>query len=189
MEIVHYLQAHHFQYFVYIFFALGMLVEGLLFALTVMFFITTGVVEPLPAVLSVLLGAMLEQWLFYYAGTRLNNFPRITNWVNRVAARFDEHIQRRILHTLLISKFIYGVHRAILIRSGMLNVPRREFFKASIISASFWLLAIGVSGYFFSSYFLKYARYWSLIDLLPFILIFIFLLAERLAGKYLRRWL
>lgn len=189
MDIVNYLQAHHLYFLVYVFFTLGMLVEGLLFALTVMFLITTGAVEPVPAIISVAVGAMLEQWLLYYTGSRLNNFPRLTNWVNRVAERFDEHIKKRTLHTLLISKFIYGVHRAILIRSGMLKLPAKQFFKASVVSTLFWLLVVAASSYYFSAYLLRFSKYWSVLDFLPFGLIVVFLLAERLAGKYLKRWL
>lgn len=189
MDVVNYLQTHHLYFLVYVFFALGMLAEGLLFALTVMFLINIGAVEPLPALISVGVGAMLEQSLFYHLGTRLTNFPRITNWVNRVAQKFDKHIQNRTFHTLLISKFVYGFHRAILIRSGMLKLPVGNFFKASLISTSCWLLIIGALSYYFSAYLIKFAKYSSWVDALPFILIAVFLLIERLAGKYLKRWL
>lgn len=189
MDVVNYLQTHDFYILVYVFFTLGMLAEGLLFALTVMFFINIGVVEPLPALLSVGVGAMLEQWLFYHVGTRLTNFPRITNWVNQVAQKFDKHIQNRTLHTLLISKFVYCFHRAILIRSGMLKLPRAQFFKASVISTSLWLLVIGALSYYFSVYLIKFAKYSNLVDALPFILIAVFLVIERVAGKYFKRWL
>lgn len=190
MEIVQYLQAHSLFFLVYVFFAWGMLVEGLLFALTVMFLVTTNVVEVWPAMISVAVGAMLEQWLLYHTGTRLNGYPRITGWVNRIAQRFDDHIKQRTLRTLIISKFIYGIHRAILIRSGMLQLPRARFLKASLVSTAFWLLVIGVFSYYFSGSLLKltkYTNWW--VNILPIILIAVFLLAEKLVGKYLRRWL
>lgn len=189
MDIVNFLQSHHLFPLVYVFFTLGMLVEGLLFALAVMFLITTKAVDPLPAIVSVAIGAMLEQWLLYHTGARLTNFPRITKWVNKVAERFDEHITQHTLRTLMVSKFIYGVHRAILIRSGMLKIPRQQFFKASLVSTTFWLAVIGFASYYFSSYLLRFSKYWSFFDLLPFGLIIVFLLLERLAGRFLKRWL
>jgi membrane protein DedA with SNARE-associated domain len=189
VDIVNYLQAHNLYFLVYVFFTLGMLVEGLLFALTVMFLIITGIVQPVPAIASIAIGAMLEQGLFYYVGTRLTNFPRISKWANRIAQRFDNHITKRTVHTLLISKFVYGVHRAILMRSGMLRIPRKQFFRASFLSTVFWLIIIGGLSYFFSAYLVKFAKYYTYVDLLPFALVIGFLLLERLAGRFLKRWL
>ncbi len=189
MEIFNYLLAHNLDILVYTFFVLGMLVEGLLFALTVIFLISVGSVPAVPSLLCVLFGAMLEQWLLYYTGKRLANFPRVSLWVNKIAGRFDKHIENRTTHVFVISKFIYGVHRAILIRTGMLNLPMKQFVRASIISVVFWLAVIGLLSYSFSEYLFKFIHYSRFVDVLPFVMIIFFLLVERVAGKYLQRWL
>jgi hypothetical protein len=56
MEIFNYLLAHNLDVLVYTFFVLGMLVEGLLFALTVIFLISVGSVPAIPSLLCVLFG-------------------------------------------------------------------------------------------------------------------------------------
>lgn len=189
MDIVIFLQNHNLFFLVYLFISLGMLVEGLLFALTVMFLISVGIVSPLPAVLSVAIGAVLEQWLLYYVGTRLKNFSKLSVYVNKIAGKLDEHIQKRALHTFLISKFVYGVHKAILIRSGMLRISLNNFWKASLVSTLFWLLVICAFSYYFSAYLVKFAKFSGWVNALPFILIVFFLLLEKFLGKYLKRWL
>lgn len=189
MEVVFFLQNHNLFFLVYIFFAFGMLVEGLLFALTVMFLISVGAVSPLPAVLSVAIGAVMEQWLLYYVGTKLNGYSKLSVWVNKIAGRLDEHIQKRALHTFLISKFVYGVHKAILIRSGMLKISLKNFWKASLVSTLFWLLVICAFSYYFSAYLVKFTKYSGWVNALPFLLIILFLLLEKILGKYLKKWL
>jgi membrane protein DedA with SNARE-associated domain len=151
------------------------------------FLITQGVLQPVVSVILIVLGAIGEQLLWFWVGLKLGENHFISKWGHKLSHRFDPHLVHRTFHSLAISKFIYGFHRAVLIRSGMLKIGLKKFVKASIPATLIWLSIIGTLGFIFSAslgvlkYYLKYG------ELVLLLIILIFFVADYFVSKRLAK--
>ncbi|MBI2120423.1 MAG: VTT domain-containing protein [Parcubacteria group bacterium] len=123
--------------------------------------------------------------LWYFVGRNyITSFPRVTRWVDRFAKPFDRHLADRPTRTLLLTKFVYGAHHAVLIRAGMFQMDFKKFIKSDIISIVVWIAVVGGLGYFSSmslAYEKKYLRYAEIALLLALVLFFV---AEHYIKKF-----
>lgn len=138
----------------------GLLIEGELVLFTAAFLTQQGAFDLGDMFIVVLGGVFAGDLLWYFVGARLNGTHHF--WqerINRFAKPFDRHILTSPLRTIFISKFTYGLHRAILVRSGMLGIAPRDFIKADAASVLIWIGIIGGLGYGASASFLILKHY------------------------------
>lgn len=133
----------------YFFVFLGMILEGDMVLFTVSFLAFTGLLNWILVLFTVLSGIWIGDLFWYWIGTHLkgsNNF--LARWVHRITTPFDQHIAKRPFKTILISKFAYGIHHAILIRAGALGIPVKKYIRIEIVSSLLWITIIGGLAYF-----------------------------------------
>lgn len=149
--------------------------DGSLFAIA--FLTAEGFFDAGDMLIVVFLSVIFGDTLWYFVGRNyIASFPRVTAWINRFAKPFDQHLSERPTRTLLLTKFVYGAHHAVLIRAGMSKMDFRKFIKSDLISIVVWVAVIGGLGYFSSislSYEKKYLRYAEISLLIALILFFI----------------
>src|SRR6185295_15277237 len=113
---------------------LAMIFEGDVFLFTAAFLTRAGFFDPLTMIVSIITGSLTGDLFWYWIGLKLNGSTRFTAWAKKVALPFDDHLISRPFRTIFLSKFIYGVHHAILIRAGMLNIGLAKYLKIDLIS-------------------------------------------------------
>lgn len=181
------LQSVHIGFWAYAILFLGMLLEGTLFLLTASFLIAQGVLNPLLAVPILLAGSFLEEIIWFYIGGHLNRWQWFATRVDKLVQRFDRHILDNTFRTFNLSKYIYGIHRPIIARSGMLKMPFKKFVKAAWLSSVIWLVVIGALGFIFSASFDAVKKYVSYAELIPLLALLVFYLLERLVSSRLKK--
>lgn len=126
----------------------------------------------------VFFGVLIGDTLWYLLGVWFTgSIPVVNAWVTRLARPFDHRLHKRSVRTIFISKFMYGLHRSILIRAGSAGVPLKTFIKADLLAATLWILIIGGLGYLSSaslSLFKHYIRFTEVAILLALIIFLAF---------------
>lgn len=166
---------------------LATFVEATVTLFAVAFLITAGAVPALPGVAVVLGGCFVEDLLWFWVGLHVRRLPTVSRWVDRITGQFDAHFNGRLFRTLLISKFIYGAHRAVVARAGMLAVPLSRYARAAFLAMAIWFavilgLAFGVSVSYQAMK--DYVRYAELIILGVVVAVFV---VEYVFSKYFRK--
>jgi membrane protein DedA with SNARE-associated domain len=139
------------QSYSYIVLFLGMFIDANVTILASVFVAGVGQFKTSLLMGVVVAGALLEQLGWYGIGRFLAKKDFLAKWADRLVGRYDRHLLNRTFHSLLLSKFILGIHRATLVRCGMLKISLSEFLKASLPATAVWLLVVGILGLFFRS--------------------------------------
>lgn len=92
-------------------------------------------------ILSVLFTDISSYFIGYYGPLYL---PRIAAFYEKIVTPMDNKLRKMSFTMFLISKFTYGFHRAVLIRSGMLRLPFWKFFRINIITSAIWITTISL---------------------------------------------
>lgn len=155
---------------------LGLLVEGdaLLFAAA--FLTHQGFFDLGDMTLIVFSGVLIGDSLWYLLGRKLttsSNFLLMR--LNHIAARFDEHLRTRLLRTIFMSKFAYGIHHAIFMRTGFIGIEWKKLMKIDVSATILWVIAVGGLGYSSGAAFTSAKHYLRIAEisvLIAFILFF-----------------
>ncbi len=157
---------------------LGVIIEGDVVVFTGAFLADQGFFDVFDLFFVILGGVLLGDLWWYWLGTKLEKLPAsIKRLVEKVAKPFDYHIMKRPFHTILLSKFIYGIHHAILMRTGALKLGLKRYIRIDFVSTLLWMAAIGGLGYFSSAsfvlikHYIRFAEIGLLISLATFITI------------------
>lgn len=113
--------------------------------------------------------------------------PRVNAWIDRLAKPFDQHLSLNPPRTIFISKFIYGLHRTIILRSGMLKIPLSKFLKADVPAAILWIGIVGGVGYATGISSLLFKRYLPIAEIVLFLGLVGFLVFVRLVSQFLKK--
>lgn len=142
---------------------LGAMIEGDVFLFTAFFLAHSHLFDVGDLAFFAFTGTFLGDLGWYALGYKPFRFlDKMYPWVERITQPFVGHIQKRLFHTITVSKFTYGVHHAILIRAGMLKISVRQFIQDDIVAIIIWGLVVGSLGYFSGYSFLlihHYLRY------------------------------
>ncbi len=169
------MQAHAVLGYLIIFIA--MIIEGDIFLFTAAFLTHLGYFDPIKMFVAVYTGSVCGDLFWYWLGLKLNGSSRFTTWTSKMAVPFDSHLLERPLHTIFLSKFIYGIHHAILVRAGMLKLNLAKFLRIDLISILGWVLIVGSLGFAGSVSFdlmrhsIKFVEYGLLGAFLTFVII------------------
>ncbi len=150
----------------YILIFVGMMFEGDTVLFTAVFLAHQGYLSLFPAILAALWGMILGDNLWYTLGAKIRfgqKFPIVTQWAEKLAKPFDDHLRERPFRTIFLAKFTYGFNRAIITRAGMLNLKWKKLEESDILATLLWMSVVGAIAYFSSaslSYLLKdYLKY------------------------------
>ncbi len=131
-------------------------------------------------------GNVLFYWIGYAASRKPNRYTRITDMISKP---FDHHLKDRTWSTIFLTKFVYGLNCAIIVRAGQLRMPFGRFLFIDAISTLIWLAIVGAVGYGSGSFFsitaqdVKHAEIGLLIALVAFFVI------KHLVSTYIKRGL
>lgn len=154
----------HFSQAIYEVIFFGMFVEANVTTLGSSVLISYKILNPFFIVCLVIAGAFAEQYALYFLGRGLSRSKFLEYHVNRLVAKYDGHFTHKTFRSLLVSKFIFGLHRAVLIRCGMLKISLKHFTAATLRSTTIWLLFFFILGFIFSAsynslkHYLKYGE-------------------------------
>ena len=126
----------------------GMMVEGDLLLFAAAFLVELGFLNGWIALPLMFAGAIIGDVMFFEIGRRyLTRYAWLMRWSERVGAFFDQRLLSRLGATILISKFLYYVHRPIQLRAGMLRIPLRQFFITDLWSTVIWFATVTLFAY------------------------------------------
>lgn len=126
----------------------GMIIEGDILLFTAAFLTHQGIFDIGDMLVAVLAGTIVGDMLWYMLGFRLNHSSLfLRRWIDRIAWPFDKQLMSRPFHTIFVSKFIYGIHHALLIRAGNLKLPFKKFALVDFAAIVLWIAAVGGLGY------------------------------------------
>ena len=156
----------------------SMIFEGEIFLFTAAFLAAQGFLDTGATFLALFAGVMMGDSLWYLLGYKINHSnKRLSRWLIKATGRFDDHLLKKSLRTIFISKFIYGVHHLVLARAGVLKIKFKEFFKDDLIANLAWIFLIGGLGYLsgasfvFVKHYLKFAEYLLVLGLALFFIL------------------
>lgn len=174
--LMHYLLLSPFVGYTAIF--LGMIIEGDVLLFTAAFLTHQGIFNISYMLVFVFAGTIIGDVFWYLLGFKLNHsFLFLRQQINRISRPFDKKILSRPFHTIFISKFIYGINHALLIRAGNLKLPFSEFILADLAATILWIFLVGGLGYSAGASFALFKHYLRFVELwvaIGLVTIFIF---------------
>ncbi len=166
---------------------LGMIFEGDASLFAVVFIAREEFFNLQTVIIVVLSGVIIGDLFWYGVGMAADHsFPRIRQWVTRMAAPLDNQLIDRPFHCFLLSKFIFIGH-GVIARAGMVRMPLRRFMAFDIPATFVWMIAIGSLGYFSSISLALLRRYLRFAELGLLFSLALFLLIMHLAKHYSRK--
>jgi membrane protein DedA with SNARE-associated domain len=166
------------QQFIYLLIPLAIIIEGDATLFTLAFFMKQGVLDPLSTSLIIVCSIFIGDIGWYMIGNKLlQRFSFLNKLVAKVTSVFDRQLTKHTFRFLILTKFTYGIHHAVLVRAGQLGVPFKKYVQMIIFADAIWLVAIGGMGYFFSaSYdaikpYIKFAEFTLLLGVILFFVI------------------
>lgn len=187
MDVLSFIQIHHLHAAIYLLLFLSLAFDATLTVFAAMLLLGQGVISPAPALAVLVLGVMAEQLLWYGLGRGLGRWQKLMNWLDRPAVVFDKHLLQRPRRTLLLSKFIYGIHRAMLVRAGMLGLDFKLYLKIALLCTAVWLLVLGILGYAFRESYEVLKRYVDYAELVPLGLVALYFFINWRLSKRLKQ--
>ncbi len=189
MTITDFIQGQHVHSIVYVVVFLLVIFDAALVVFAAMFLVLQGSLSPVPTAVALVLGVIGEQLLWYWIGHKLKNWSRLMNFLDKAARPFDKHLVGNPRRTLALSKFIYGIHRAMLVRAGMLNINFKRYFYITLYCTFLWLGAIGGLGLAFASSYEALKNYLKYAELIPLGLVIIYFIVDLRLAKRLKKQL
>lgn len=170
---------------------IGMILDGNTILLIIGFLLNTGEKSaPIILILIAFLGAIIENIIWYQIGAKMKNHnSKIAKWIVEKTDNFDEHLVKRPMATMLISKFIYGVHRAAIARAGILGDGVKNYLEQIIPVILLWMgifLSTGFvlgAAFSFAKEYIGYAEFGLLGIFVLLIIINRFIVSKKLERK------
>lgn len=177
----------HFGAWTYAILFFAMFFDANLVIIIGVFLISSGRFNPWVIAGVIISGAYLEQLTWFGVGRLMKKSSFLSRWATKAVGRYDGHLVNRSVRSLLLTKFIYGVHRATLLRSGMLELPFKKFCKSSAVAVVFWLSIVGAFGFVFSYSFLALKIYLKYAELGLLAIVVIFFSVQYFISKSLKK--
>lgn len=177
----------HSPFLAYALIFAGMSVEATVTLFSTVFILSLGHLNPAVCALVIVGGAVTEQLVWYYLGYNLHRFKRIVHFGDRFVGHLDRHFLDRPLRVLVLSKFIYGLHRTVLLRFGMLKFPVKKFLKDGVVAVLAWLAIVGGLAYGFSASYEALKRYFRYGELLILLFVAVFAAIQYFVSKRLKK--
>jgi len=135
-----------------------------------------------------ILGVLVRDSFWHWLGYKLSvSHHWIDRWSRGVAEPFDKHISERPLHSMLIAKFVYGLHLAIIMRSGAIKLPRIVFYFSDMVAILVWIAIILTLAYVSAVSFFAAKSYLKFVEIALLIALVIYGVLHHLAAHYSRK--
>ena len=184
--IVHYLSISRPSALLIVF--IGMIIEGDILLFTAAFLSAQGLFNPFELFGAVFAGVLTGDYLWYWAGMNLlPKFPMLAQWAEHLGKPLDHHLENRPFHTILISKFAYGIHHAVLMRAGVVGLNAKKLMRIDFGASLVWIAIVGGLGYFSSlsvGLFRHYIRFAEVVLLIALVL---FIGISHFVAKFARK--
>jgi len=173
--LLHYLESYKLLAYLIIFIA--MIFEGDVVLFLAFYLAHQGYFKLSNIIAVAIVGILLGDLGWYHIGKYLENAPLIKNYFKKIGGPIDYHLKKNPFRAIFISKFMYGIHHALLMRAGALRVNLKKFFQIDILASLTWIAAIGLIGYFSSAsismtkHYIKYTEIGVLIGIMILFLI------------------
>ncbi len=165
----------------------GLLLEGHAFVFISYFLTKQGALNFWYVSVVVIAGVLAEDLFWFWLGSKLQKKSTTFNiWAERLTKPFDDHLLNKTARTIFISKFTYGINRAILLRAGSLGVDFKKLLKGNFSAAFILISIIGGAGYFSGASFDAAKRYIKLGEFTILIFIGLLFLANYFISKYFK---
>ncbi|HEY4498938.1 MAG TPA: VTT domain-containing protein [Candidatus Paceibacterota bacterium] len=183
------------QYLGYVVLFIGMVVEGEIVLLAAIFLTQTGHMQLSSVLLVAFVGMLIGDILWYWFGHFLDRFLLTRRIARGLMPAIDRQLRERPTLSIFIAKFVYLLHRIVLIRVRPAGVTFDRFIKADLVAISAWVAVSTVLGVLFAASFsllksyVRYAEVALLLAVLILITVEHFFSAfykKRLAQKDLR---
>ncbi len=127
---------------------IGFMLEANTVLFSTMFLAEQGALSLTTLLPIALIGSMAGNILFYaigYAASRKpNRYTRVTDIISKP---FDHHLRERPWSTILLTKFVYGLNCAIIVRAGQIRMTVKKFLIIDTACTFIWLIIVGAIGY------------------------------------------
>lgn len=131
---------------------IALVLEGNTSLFTIFFLIEEGYFKInyiIPVIVaSLITGGLFWFWIGKISVKRPNFFTRT---MDKIADPFDDHLTDSPFRTILLTRFVYALNCATLVRAGQIKMPLRVFLKNLILAELIWLTVVGVLGYTFGA--------------------------------------
>ncbi len=125
----------------------GMIFEGDVILFTAAFLAHQGLLRWDEMLFVTGSGLVFGEFAWYWAGKKLHETSRLYRWAMRLAAPFDKQLTDRPIHTMVISKFVYGLGHIMVMRAAALGMDSKRFFKIDLFATLFWFVLVAGLGY------------------------------------------
>jgi len=180
----HYLTVSRPIGYVLVFF--GMMFEGDIFLLSTSFLTRLGYFDIFDFISAALFGALTGDLFWYWLGWRFGaSENRISKYLLKHVKGIKIDFQGHIFKKLLLSKFMYGTHRAVVVFIGISKIKFSRYILAEAPATVIWFIVIGSLGYLFGlalsgmEHYVKYAEMLLFIAVISYIAIFKIVRAKR----------
>lgn len=167
---------------------IGMYIEGETVLFAISFLVVKGVFNPVLAGLVCFSGVITGDLFWYFVGTKIvgsDNF--LLKWADKLSRPFDKQILKRPARMIFISKFTYGLHHALIIKTGMLKIGVKKFLKIDLIASAIWIFIIGAIGFSFVASFHIIKRYLKYAELAFLLILLLMLCSEHILAVISKR--
>lgn len=148
---ISFVEAHRFIGYVILF--AGMLLEGETILIGAGILVHLRAFDPLDTFFIALAGSFIGDFLWYYLGTFLfyrYSESKIINYAKRNILRIFPNFEYKPFWSIVISKFIYGANRSMLMLCGFSKVKLSLFAKAEVLASPVWIAISLTLGYILS---------------------------------------
>lgn len=177
----------HLGVWTYVILFFAMFFDANLMIVIGIFLISAGRLNSWAIASVIISGAFLEQLTWFGVGRLMKKSSLLSRWASKVMGKYDVHLVNRSVHSLLLTKFIYGTHRATLLRYGMLDITLSKFAKSSAVAVVFWLGVMALFGFAFSFSYLALKTYLKYAEFGLLAIVIIFFSAQYFVSKSLEK--
>ncbi|MBI5817201.1 MAG: VTT domain-containing protein [Candidatus Yonathbacteria bacterium] len=146
-----FVEAHRFIGYAILF--VGMLLEGETLLLGAGILVHLKAFDPLDTFFIALAGSFIGDFLWYYLGMFLHRRygeNKIIHYAKRNILRVFPNFERKPFWSIVVSKFIYGTNRSMLVLCGFSKIKLSLFARAEVLASPVWIMISLVLGYVLS---------------------------------------
>ncbi len=127
----------------YVLVLIGLLLEGELVLFSALILANQGYLSYYILLPLSVFGILTGDLLWFYLGVYFNgNSGKISRYVVKAQKLLQFSMFKTIFRAVFISKFTYGLHRAMLIAVGSSGVSVKKFLKSDSVAVAIWLSII-----------------------------------------------
>ena len=167
--------------------AVGLMLEANTILFTIGFLTSQGLFESIIVLPLALIASVIGNIFWYYYGVLWgNHWNPYSKVMAKLASPFDAQIQKSLVYTIALTKFVYALNCAIVIRAGTLRLPFLRFLLADIITAVIWIAVVWPFGYFSGNLASVTASRFHYVEVGLLLAVLLFLLVKHYLAKRLK---